>query len=823
MKKKMYKLLALGMAVSLNLSMVQPVMAFEDSDLSAGECKHEWEFVNALDDDLSHGASCSLCPESGYYDHSYEDGICSECNHICQHSDFDESGNCNYCELPAENATCEHGDDKYKVWRYADDDKHILVCECGETVEEESHNQNACDPYYTQVPETDNYISKQHIFHCDVCYGEKTEAYEDHIIAEGDSRCSKCGYLDESTLSSMRATAKQALDDYLAKNYNNCIIGSAMKEVINSAKNDIDTFYDQASMNSRVDNAKADMPAALLSDAKTDAFQKITQEINKKERSDEFHANVQAWMEMIDAAKNISAVQDALTDILDNKIPEAEEAYPYVEPLARVYRAIAGSYGNNDVTVCKDEDGSLVLRYNGDIMPVNDVYILEDGTITVYAGCTFTFSDNNVSIYGRRNALVGSYDKTENAAPDNTVPTCPTCHEPMILVSTNEDGCSWICDANGCVISNIKHAPTEICICESTHIHIFDENGKCTVKDCDYVSPTRELAAKKAEFEAYKENAVAAADEKATSEDSADVKQLITNAKAAINAIEYSKDVSAEELQTQIENILLQLDADIAAQKEAEKQPDLLCVTEKVISPKSGFYGLYLNGIYAGDFTFKSVTGGWSIQDSQGYLTVENGVLTHTNVPAAWGYKNGSFFQTSQAESKGILGCLFKNTTTTNYYLASSTSVSTKSVKTEIHETVLASHIFTGYVSQKDGTHKRTCTACGVVETNACSYDEETGYCICGAFDPARVHVTIHASVEKETQKYMFGLTKTTYRATITTDAEGTTIKKVEYSTNNGKTWTTGSSFTSSNNITSFMVRATDAEGNVYTYTYPEQ
>lgn len=60
----------------------------------------------------------------------------------------------------------------------------------------------------------------------------------------------------------------------------------------------------------------------------------------------------------------------------------------------------------------------------------------------------------------------------------------------------------------------------------------------------------------------------------------------------------------------------------------------------------------------------------------------------------------------------------------------------------------------------------------------------------------------------------------TTYTVTILPTAVGTTVKTVQYSQNNGSTWATGTSFTSSANVTSLLIKVTDADGDVYSFSY---
>ena len=79
---------------------------------------------------------------------------------------------------------------------------------------------------------------------------------------------------------------------------------------------------------------------------------------------------------------------------------------------------------------------------------------------------------------------------------------------------------------------------------------------------------------------------------------------------------------------------------------------------------------------------------------------------------------------------------------------------------------------------------------------------------------PVEKNVTVSAEVTSSTL-----LIFRTYTATITATATGTEVKTVQYSTN-GRTWKTGTSFTSSSNIDTFQIRVTDTEGDVYNFTY---
>ena len=79
--------------------------------------------------------------------------------------------------------------------------------------------------------------------------------------------------------------------------------------------------------------------------------------------------------------------------------------------------------------------------------------------------------------------------------------------------------------------------------------------------------------------------------------------------------------------------------------------------------------------------------------------------------------------------------------------------------------------------------------------------------------------MNVKANVTSKTSGLLW-FKSTTYTATITATPTNTTVKTVQYSTNNGSSWKTGTSFTSSSNITSFLIRVTDADGDVYDYQY---
>ena len=81
-----------------------------------------------------------------------------------------------------------------------------------------------------------------------------------------------------------------------------------------------------------------------------------------------------------------------------------------------------------------------------------------------------------------------------------------------------------------------------------------------------------QLVADKAAFEAYKSSQKTAAEALAKSEDSAASQQLIVDAKAAIDALAFDVDLSLDGNKAAMEDLVAQLDDDLAAQRVADSQ-----------------------------------------------------------------------------------------------------------------------------------------------------------------------------------------------------------------------------------------------------------
>ena len=168
---------------------------------------------------------------------------------------------------------------------------------------------------------------------------------------------------------------------------------------------------------------------------------------------------------------------------------------------------------------------------------------------------------------------------------------------------------------------------------------------------------------------------------------------------------------------------------------------------------------------------------------------------------------------------------------TTTYYLSTVTDgakLSTYYVFAELYEEVTGAHEYGKAIYVDKTNHKLVCKHCFDVKTEPHDYDEETGYCVCGAFDPEKVNVKISVDVKEKTTKQYVGWgwtgswkNATIYTATITTETAGVKVTRVQYQLNGGK-WTNGTNVSSEKPIESLKVKAWDSNGNVYEYTYAE-
>ena len=214
--------------------------------------------------------------------------------------------------------------------------------------------------------------------------------------------------------------------------------------------------------------------------------------------------------------------------------------------------------------------------------------------------------------------------------------------------------------------------------------------------------------------------------------------------------------------------------------------------------------------------------------------------LTNASEPFAWTYSGGSFSTTTTSsgpsDNNGF-GGWFGNwwgsgssSSKTTYYLVASgnavaVSTSSSGSSAAFYQNATGTHVYGAPVSQ-NGKHISTCVNCGNTKSETCN-DVNCELC-----HPKAPEAVIHVDV-KVTSKtsgnswggifgdwWGSGSGKTTYTATITVTAENTNVESVAYSTNGGSSWTTGTSFTSSSNITAFGIRVVASNGQTYYFNY---
>lgn len=245
------------------------------------------------------------------------------------------------------------------------------------------------------------------------------------------------------------------------------------------------------------------------------------------------------------------------------------------------------------------------------------------------------------------------------------------------------------------------------------------------------------------------------------------------------------------------------------------------CVYDKEQTLVSGnTYELTLGGKSVGEYTFNSVEGGWSIMNSDGkYLALEDGKLVVSDSAFAWTYSNGRFSSSSSSGTTGIewLDAILGGKKST-YYLVSSgntaaVSTSNSSASAKFIAEVTGEHNYSK-AKPVDGNHVSVCSNCGYEKTEICNDDN----CVlCNA--SVNVSVSVTKSEPTHWLEILLGGGSSSYKASITTVANGTEVTSVEYSLN-GTTWTKGTSFTSKTEISSFSIRVNADNGLTYNYIY---
>lgn len=239
------------------------------------------------------------------------------------------------------------------------------------------------------------------------------------------------------------------------------------------------------------------------------------------------------------------------------------------------------------------------------------------------------------------------------------------------------------------------------------------------------------------------------------------------------------------------------------------------CIIDKDVSLQEGALTFILNGTDMGIFTFAKSGSGWTIKDSDGkYLTISSKALARSSTAFVWTY-SGSKFSASVKTSSYRSSTYYLVVSSGKLAVSTSNKNNTAAFRMHIERD---SHSFGAWSCTNNETHSRTCTLCGETETAACTYGTDHVCTVCGATDPAYCSVTASVTVTSTTSTSWWSK-KTTYTAAITTTATGTTVAKVEYSTDNSS-WKTGTSYSTSSQINTLYVRVTDAQGRVYRFVY---
>ena len=258
-------------------------------------------------------------------------------------------------------------------------------------------------------------------------------------------------------------------------------------------------------------------------------------------------------------------------------------------------------------------------------------------------------------------------------------------------------------------------------------------------------------------------------------------------------------------------------------------EPEGECVYLAEKSLTSGeTYVLSLGGNQVGTYTFTQVSGGWTIQAADGtYLALENKTLTNRSNAFTWTYSGNQFSTTVEGgSSNNWFGNWWGSRNQTYYLVASGGSIAASTSSTganaKFYQEVSGEHVYGNPVSE-NGAHVFTCVNCGNMKTVACS-DANCELC-----HPAvKVNVSVAITSNSSGNNWWGGSfgnwwgssAKTTYTAKITVNAEGTEVASVAYSTNGGSTWTEGSTFDSTSEITAFDIRVVGTNGVVYYFAY---
>ena len=550
-----------------------------------------------------------------------------------------------------------------------------------------------------------------HSRYCTTGDGCEEVEYQDHYFGNDKTKASYytcvCNYKNIARLNEVLAPEKESAITKLeaqSTGYGK-YSGDNVKETLDSAIQRINGAESAEEIKGIYADASDEMKAVVLYDARNYETAQWDKELGDNIYSDELQAIKDEGNQKIYMAESLDDIAKIGETYL-NKIKVYMAENPYVAPMIKYASQIAGTYTAADeasivITVNSNGEAVMVLNENGKETIIDASGAIADGDVIVIGSPTkvyYIYMEDGAAYAiheqaGRKGRDFGK-EESGNTDPLPEIvklenPVCPQCGAKLVLVSTDGDNCTWTCETATCgLVSERHHGVGELCVCAETCAHAYgtegDERFTC-IKCGEHVNEAKKAEAEKAdaykvllaEFDAFKMTQIEAA-EALGDEETVD---YVESAKRAINAYAYDANLSREENEAVIENIVKQLAEDIAFYKNPDPESPKEAEPEigEEIELKEGTYALFLDDEYVGIYTFAKYGKGWTIQDENGkYLgiVVENkeGYLSFTDTAFEWSY-NGHAFRGSDKNGK-------------QYCLASADSVSKPKVEASVHEII---------------------------------------------------------------------------------------------------------------------------------------
>lgn len=248
-----------------------------------------------------------------------------------------------------------------------------------------------------------------------------------------------------------------------------------------------------------------------------------------------------------------------------------------------------------------------------------------------------------------------------------------------------------------------------------------------------------------------------------------------------------------------------------------EKNPE--CVGDRSSALVNGKLGLTLGTRSAGDYVFKHVSDGWTIQNETTgkYYALSGSSVVEQDEIYAWRYDGGFY---GQSVNIGVLTGMTKGSSRYLTYNNNGFTTSSSAVDAFFIDHFAIMDHDASLVNNGNGTHSMKCKVCGKSETAAHEFDED-GKCACGAIEGSKALgvTSVNVRVATSTSRVFLFFTKTVYTAYITPISEDAAVAKVEYNLN-GSGWKTGSNVSSDSRITNLQIRVTDENGTVTVWNY---